>query len=273
MYGEMSYRMKSFVVSFIVSLLLLTSCQWTSRSAMDSTTESPIEVERFDRLESRYLLNGDYAAMQQMNTEYPTCTQLLFEKMLNLGKVTDASVKHKFRTLFQDSVPQAILSAVDKEFTSMTDIDRQLDKACNRLKHILTDFEVPEFYAQIGTLNQSIVVQDKLVGISLDKYLGVDFPPYETYFTPEQRLSMTRAYIVPDCLCFYLLSQYPTPDEEAPKEEQDFHMGKIMWIVNKALGKRFFKNPDVSNVETYMQRNKHTSAKELLESVNLPAVQ
>lgn len=38
-----------------------------------------MKVERYDRLESRYVITGDFSALQQMNTEYPIETRTLVE--------------------------------------------------------------------------------------------------------------------------------------------------------------------------------------------------
>ena len=96
---------------------------------------------------------------------------------------------------------------------------------------------------QIGALDQSIVVGEHSVGISLDKYMGENYPLYKKFYTPQQRSTMSRQYIVPDCLTFYLLSIYPMDQfDTRPQLDRDLHMGKIMWAVNKAMGKEIFSN-------------------------------
>jgi hypothetical protein len=62
---------------------------------------------------------------------------------------------------------------------------------------------MPHIYTQVSCLNQSIVVSDTLIGISLDKYLGEDFPLYAEYYTAEQRAQMTRDAIVRDAVNAY----------------------------------------------------------------------
>ena len=125
--------------------------------------------------------------------------------------------------------------------------------------------EVPRFYAQISALDQSIVVGNGTVGISLDKYLGENFPLYLKYYSPLQRRQMTREHIVPDCLTFYLMSVYQLKDfERRPQIEQDLHIGKIHWIVNQALGHHVFRTKCVIAVENYMQEHHKVSYEELL---------
>jgi hypothetical protein len=116
-------------------------------------------------------------------------------------------------------------------------------------------------YAQIGSLDQSIVVGEGLLGISLDKYLGTNHPIYLRYgYTDQQRAMMSREYIVPDCLGFYLLSLYPFTDET----QADEHMAKIQYVVNKVMGRKIFTKDKVKDVEEYMEGNPRLSINELL---------
>ena len=77
---------------------------------------------------------------------------------------------------------------------------------------------------------------------------------------------MQREYIVPDCLTFYLLSIYPMKDfDTRPQLARDLHMGKIMWTVNKALGKDILDTKYVKTIQAYVKRNPKITVKELLE--------
>ena len=105
------------------------------------------------------------------------------------------------------------------------------------------------------------------MGISLDKYLGENYQPYLRFYSAEQRRSMARRFVVPDAISFYLLSLYPLNNyEEATQEERDMHMGRVMWVTNKALGRQFFKTPYTAKVDRYMKQHPKTSIKALLSS-------
>ena len=136
-------------------------------------------------------------------------------------------------------------------------------------KKYLPEMPIPFVYAQLSALDQSIVIGDKTIGISLDKYLGKDYPLYEKYYLPSQRESMSREYIVPECLNFYLLSLYPMSDfEERSQLERDLHIGKIMWVSNVALGHKFFKSRYIDAIDKYMCRNKNVNIEQLLKNNN-----
>ena len=77
---------------------------------------------------------------------------------------------------------------------------------------------------------------------------------------------MTRQYIVPDCLGFYLLSLFPMPSEYAQSQlGRDMHIGKVQWVVNQAMNKTVFNTLYTRNVDHYMNSHSDVTATELLE--------
>lgn len=246
-------------------MLVCVACEFKLKPTNFDSTK--VEVQRYDRLESRYLTTGDFSALQQMNTDYPIETRTLLEKILQLGQVNDPNISNKFLMFYQDSTLQCLLSDAQAKYANIDDINSQLTCAFAKLTEWLPDLKKPEIYAQITALDQSVIVGDNIIGISLDKYMGEDYPLYKKYYSASQRKTMTRSYIVPDCLCFYLLSQYPMKGfERRSQEERDCHMGKIMWVVNKSLGRQAFDTPFINKVAKYMKANKKITVKELLES-------
>lgn len=225
-----------------------------------------LTVQRYDRLESRYLTTGDFSALQQMNTDYPIETRTLIEKMLQLGTITDANISNRFLMFFQDSTLQALIADAEAEYANMDDINTQLEESFGRLCDWIPELRKPCFYAQIGALDQSIVIGEHSVGISLDKYMGANYPLYKKFYNAQQRRAMSRDYIVPDCLTFYLLSIYPMNDfDNRPQLERDLHMGKIMWTANKAMGKEIFRTKYVRTINDYVKRNPKVTVRQLLE--------
>lgn len=224
-----------------------------------------VSVNRFDRLQSRYLTTGDFSALQQMETDYPMETKTLIEQVLHIGYVNDPDINSKFLVFFQDSTLQTLVSDVEAQYANMDDINRQLTSAFRNLKRELPDMQVPEVYAQISALDQSIIVGENTIGISLDKYLGEYYPLYLKYYRSEQRTGMSRENIVPDCISFYLLSLYPLRGADTcTQQERDLHTGKVMWVTNKMLGFDFFQTKYVDEVAHYMDENKGMSIEQLL---------
>lgn len=265
--GKLRQVHKIYTTLFLI-LLLCIGCEWKLKTS-DEEAEDGVFVERYDRIESLYLTTGDFSALQQMNTGYPQQTRTLIEDMLKIGRVNEPEINVKFLNFYQDSTLQMIISDAEQQYADMDDINKQLTESFDRLRKLIPNVEIPQIYAQIGSLDQSVVVGNGILGISLDKYLGSDYPLYlrEDYgYTLEQRRMMTRQYIVPDCLGFYLLSLYPMPnDGEIRQTERDMHMGKIQWVVNRSMNQRVFNSPYIRMVNRFMQANKDISVDVMLK--------
>ena len=250
----------------LVASFLLSACELRLKP-FEEESEHRMEVFRYDRLESQYLTTGDFSALQQMSTEYPMETRTLIEDILHIGEVNDPQINKKFLTFFQDSTLQMIVSDAESQYANMDDINQQLNKAFFNLKGHIPDMPLPQVYAQIGALDQSIVIGNQSIGISLDKYLGEDYPLYKKFYSASQLKAMSRRYIVPDCLSFYLLSLYPMPDfEQRSQIDRDLHIGKIMWVCNQALEYKFFRSKYINMVDNYMKRNKDLTLDSLLRN-------
>ena len=249
---------------YLIILLLVTvctGCQWRLPPPDEEATSDVITIERYDRPEMLFLTTGDFAALQQLKTAYPTQTRMLIEEVLQLGQVDDADINTRFLLFFQDSTLQAIMADVEREFANLDNESRQLTEAFARLRTLLPDVEIPVVYSQIGSFDQSIIVGDGQLGISLDKYLGSDYPLYLKYgYSEQQRQMMTRRYIVPDCLGFYLLSLYP-PAADSLRHEQ---MARIQYVVNRAMNERFFTHDGIAAVERQL-KGKRITIDELLK--------
>ena len=250
----------------LVASFLLSACELRLKP-FEEESEHRMEVFRYDRLESQYLTTGDFSALQQMSTEYPMETRTLIEDILHIGEVNDPQINKKFLTFFQDSTLQMIVSDAESQYANMDDINQQLNKAFFNLKGRLPDMPLPQVYAQIGALDQSIVIGNQSIGISLDKYLGEDYPLYKKFYSASQLKAMSRSYIVPDCLSFYLLSLYPMPDfEQRSQIDRDLHIGKIMWVCNQALEGKLLRSKYINMVDNYMKRNKDLTLDSLLRN-------
>lgn len=256
--------MYKFYLIILLVITICSGCEYKLRPN-DDIDSKKIEIKRYDRLQSQYLTTGDFAALQQMNTEFPMRTRTLIEDILHIGEVDDPEISKTLLKYYQDSTLQVIMTDVEVEYANIDDINKSLNDAFNKLKTYIPDILVPEFYAQIGDLEHSIIIGDGMVGISLDKYMGENYPIYRQYYNHGQRESMTRANITPDCICFYLLSLYPLNNLENKSQlERDLHSGKIMWVSNLVVGKYVFQTKYVDCIDSYMRRNATRTVQQLL---------
>ena len=260
------------VYAFLMTAMLICiGCEWHF-TVSDDDSESVFVVERYDRIESLYLTTGDFSALQQMNIGYPQQTRMLIEDVLKIGEVNDPEINSKFLNFYQDTILQSLIISVEHEFANIDDINEELQASFQRLQAMLPEIELPVVYSQIGSLDQSIIVGNGMLGISLDKYLGQDYPLYlrkDYGYTESQRSMMTRQYIVPDCIGFYLLSLYPMPHgRKMSQVDRDLHIGKVQWVVNQALGRQVFNTVFTRTVKRYMKKHPNVTVDQMLKNNN-----
>lgn len=182
-----------------------------------------------------YLSTGSFMTWQKLSTDYPCETRALVEDVLHLGTVDGELIGDSLRTFYADSTLVKVRKDVEQRFSDISPYEKQLGRAFNRLKAECPDFVTPYVYCQNSAFNQSIVVGDSLLGISLDKYLGANYPAYQKYFYENQRATMEPQRIVQDCLTFYLAQQYIRPQTEKNPHpnllDWMIHQAKIAWVV------------------------------------------
>ncbi|MCD8318582.1 MAG: hypothetical protein LUC45_07010 [Paraprevotella sp.] len=167
-----------------------------------------------------------------MNTEYPTATRLLIEDVLSIGSVQDNRIEQRLREYYLDSTMQVLLEDVHSKYKDLTPEETELSSVFHQIKASDPEFKIPFMYAQISGLNQSFVVGDSMLGISLDKYLGEDYPLYRKYYHDYQRRMMDRSRLVSDASFYYLSHEYPIPESRVHTLlDYIVDYGKLQWVI------------------------------------------
>lgn len=172
-----------------------------------------------------------------MSLDCPRATKILIEDVLMLGSVDEPAINERLCAYYSDTILLRIMQDASEKFKDMTALEKGFTNGFRFLKEEIPAFPVPTVYSQISALNQSVVVGDSLLGFSLDKYMGEDYPLYRRYYYDYQRRSMTPERILPDCFTFYLLSLYPFEWRPGHRSLYDviMHQGKIHWVVRQVL--------------------------------------
>lgn len=225
-------------ISFLVILIgmLFASCG-ISTGKVTEQKEEGISVLRYDKLLSEYVRSNSFSAMQKLNMDYRQPTKILIENVLSIGTVKDDTISQRLQKFYSDTTLIRLLNDVEAKYPNLDEVEKGLMKGFRRLKKEIPDTKIPFIYSQVSAFNESIVLVDTLLGISLDKYMGEDYPLYRRFYYDYQCRSMRPERIVPDCFTFYLLSRYPMNYHEGTcLVDLMMHSGKVNYVVQKLLG-------------------------------------
>ena len=256
----------------IILCMLAVACRMgMGENRLLHNEEKGISVVRYDQLLNEYVRSNSFSALQKMNMEYRQPTKILIEEVLGLGQVSDDTISQKLKTFYSDTTLLRLMADVETRFPNLDEVEKGLTKGFKKLKKEVPEIKIPLVYSQVSAFNESIVLSDTLLGISLDKYMGEDYALYKRFYYDYQCRSMRPDRIVPDCLVFYLMSKYVFPFQEGTcLLDMMLHSGKINYAVQMLLGYRSpgeamgyaekeeaWCSENEKNVWEYMLKNKH----------------
>lgn len=229
-------RLRKLHIFFSI-IILFTSCFKSKVDFLEQSGDNGISVIRYDRLQSEYVSFDSFSALQKMNSTYAPITQILVEEILAIGDVQEEDINKRVKSFFSDTTLVRLIADVEEKYADVDDLERELTKGFKRLKKEVPGLHIPKVYTQISALNESIVISDTLLGISLDKYMGEDYPLYSRFYYPHQCRSMRPERIAPDSFLFYLISEFPLPEtSNGNLMEIMIHQGKLYYVVQQILG-------------------------------------
>lgn len=110
--------------------------------------------------------------MQKLTMDYRMPTKILIEDVLSIGTVKDDTISQRLQKFYSDTTLVRLLSDVEAKYPNLDEVEKGLNKGFRKLKKEVPDTKVPFIYSQVSAFNESIILVDSLLGISLDKYMG-----------------------------------------------------------------------------------------------------
>lgn len=228
--------MKQWISLFLmITGLLFASCRMSTGEDMKQEEEG-ISVLRYDKLLNEYVRSNSFSALQKLNMEYRQPTKILIEDVLAIGQVGDDTISQRLKAFYSDTTLLRLMDDVEAKYPDLDDVERQLTKGFCKLKKEVPSTLIPHIYSQVSAFNESIVLVDSMLGISLDKYMGEDYPLYKRFYYDYQCRSMRPDRIVPDCFVFYLLGRHDFEFREGVcLLDMMLHYGKVNYVVQELL--------------------------------------
>ena len=212
--------MRKILILSILTLIC-SACSEKGRFYSKEAENLPlaVNVERFDH----DFLSLDSATLTD---KYPDFYQLYIRNILELP----ASEIEKFKA---DSTVRGLFADVEKEYSSVDDIEKILTKAFRYYKYYFPDKEVPKVTFHVSGFNQCVVTLPTRVSVSADYYLGEDYPIYPSVAYQYEVPYLTREHLPVDAMLGWLSSEYPTEDYRLL--ESMINHGKLMYLLEVFL--------------------------------------
>ena len=239
------FFMNKFFVRKIHLLLIVfiqtIACQNNNVSGQESGSSgisSGFHIQRFDKELYEWLNTNDSALPLKMKQDYRNFLHLYINYVLNITPNDSISLDKQIRNYFSESDYAILYRDAEIHYNSIEDIEQSLGKAFADLQFYFPEKKLPIIYMHVSGLNQSVVVGEGILSVSIDKYLGKDYSLYEKYYPNYLKKNMIRDRIVSDYLTAWCFSEFELKNE-SNLLDQIIYRGKIIYLLQNLL-------PDVS---------------------------
>lgn len=234
-------KMKNAATAVLILILLcitFNSCKKDHYKINVSAIEAEISIKRLET--DLFSLNPDEipANVSELREKYKGFLQL-FSYVINTGDVNDPSFGDFLVRFCTDKQNNDVYALTMKIYPDVAKIEEDLEQAFRHYLYYFPDAEIPSVFTCISGFNNSVIIGDSILGVSLDRYLGADceyYPRLEIYNYMAAR--MTPEYIVPDCMYAWAASEWDLAMVKYPSDNvitEMIHEGKLRYFEKSML--------------------------------------
>ncbi len=226
----------------VLLAVLACSCNGQNTNANTITDATPMPINRFDRALYEFICTGDTALQAKLLEQYPKMTEILGKGVLNMQSPSQPGFFAKLKDFYSEPTLKKLYGDAIEKYASTEEMEQKLGNAFTWLHGQFPTMQIPALYMHVSGLSQNILVGDSLLSLSIDKYMGIDYPLYQEFFYDYQTRKMQPPLVVPDYVAGWLMGEYPFAGKENVLLERMIYEGKIKYVVLSAL-------PDLSVAE------------------------
>ncbi len=166
---------------------------------------------------------------------YGTFFNLFNQHMISIGGPEEDDFYPQLQAFLSDTMIVNLKLEADQRIDKVR-LKDDFTLAFIHYRYYFPNKVVPAIYTCISGLNESVVLADSLIGISLDKYLGADFDYYPRLGLPAYKIrNMHPQKIVPDALYFWAMTEYPISVQASKVIESMIYEGSLLYFVDAML--------------------------------------
>jgi hypothetical protein len=125
---------------------------------------------------------------------------------------------------------------VDQVFGDLSQMKAELVNAFKHYKYYFPDKKIPQVYTYLSNFSLSVVTDEGILGIGLDKYLGTDYEIYPKLGIDNYKIKkMQKDMLIVDCMRAIAQSEFPYKDSTNNMLSQMVYDGKIQYFLDAML--------------------------------------
>lgn len=230
--------MKRNIAAILLISIALLSCK--SGNRFDNADLSGIEVNltihRFER--ALFTLHTDRLSQEadSLRIRDPRFFDLFTRGIIGIGKPDSPDFHPLLQRFITDTMVCHAYNKSEAVFGNMEDIKSILEKAFKRYRYHFPNKPIPAVYTFISGYNLSLAIDDSLVAVGLDRYLGADTPQYKLLGIPRYLArKMTPKRVPIDLIRAWMYGAFEFNDSSDNLLANMIYEGEIMYLTKRLL--------------------------------------
>ncbi|WP_430971792.1 hypothetical protein [Sunxiuqinia rutila] len=171
----------------------------------------------------------------ELEQEYGRFFELFNYHMIGIGGPEDEGFLSQLKSFVADTMIVSLKRQAD-QLIDKEALAHDFTQAFKHYHYYFPQKVVPTIYTCISGLNQSVVLADSLIGISLDKYLGADSPYYPSLGIANYKIqNMHPQKIVSDAMHFWGATEFPISNRASKVIENMVYQGSLLYFVEAMM--------------------------------------
>jgi hypothetical protein len=221
---------KHYIILIIIALTIL-GCGQKKQKINLKGIDFDIKIERFDK-DFWAIKEKNYAEeLPKLFEKYPEFAPVYFANIINFGDNIDEIAEILPDFFAREDVKKLYSDALQK-FSDVRDLEKSLTNAFRRGKYFFPNLPIPKILMHVSGFNQSVVVAENLISISVDNYLGAKYPLYEKITYHYLAQNMRREKVASDYIFAWLSTEFSYFSEQDRLLDEMIYKGKILYITS-----------------------------------------
>ncbi len=189
--------------------VLLSGCRRNPADVDVSDIDVTVTIRRFEKDLFTPPPDSVIAHVPQLQKEYGIFFKR-FVRLLNIGRPGTVMFNELLKVFLSDNLNREVYQKVLNVYPDLHGLEEALTGAFRHYLYYFPGRKVPEVYTYVSGFNASLLIDEGILGIGLDRYLGDDVPYYDQLGIPKyMQRKMVPEKIPSDCMYAWASVEFP----------------------------------------------------------------
>ena len=148
----------------------------------------------------------------------------------------DTVINNQILSFINNDDMREVYDTINLRFSSISNLKNDLGNSLYNFKNLFSEYPTPNIITMFSGFNYGVIVEDSLVAIGLDFYLGKNSIFYQRLGDPEYlRFQKQARFITPNILEAWYDSFFSFTNKQTNFLSELIYKGKIMYLISNTL--------------------------------------